>query len=72
MTGYETIDPILMAWARKKGVHVYTQYQGVDVRSIAIYEPSGQERGMWIDPVDNEGRVRVRLAGLMDGDTTAP
>jgi hypothetical protein len=49
MTGYETIDPILMAWANKRGVHVYRRHQDCDVRSILTYEPSGEQRHMWLD-----------------------
>jgi hypothetical protein len=62
MTDYSTIDPILMAWARKRGVHVYTRHQDCDVRSIMIAEPSGEQRHMYIDPVDDNGMVGIHAA----------
>ena len=62
MTGYETIDPILMAWANKRVVHVYRRHQDCDVRSMLMYEPSGEQRHMWLDPIDDAGMVRIRAA----------
>jgi hypothetical protein len=58
MAGYNDIDPVLMAWARQRGVHIYTHDKDCEVRSIAIYEPAGQ-RHMWIDPMGESGEVGV-------------
>jgi hypothetical protein len=58
MTDYKDIDPVLMAWARQRSVHIYTRYKECEVRLISIYEPAGQ-RQMSIDPIDESGKVGV-------------
>ncbi len=65
-TDYSVMDPILMPWARKRGVHIYMLHQDCDVRLISIAEPSGQQRQMSIDPIDDNRQVRIR-ASRFDG-----
>jgi hypothetical protein len=57
MTGYESIDPILMAW---RGSRVYAS-PGLR-RAINRDELSGEQRHMWLDPLDDNGMVRIRAA----------
>ena len=47
MSAYAAIDPILTAWARRKGLHVYTHYKDDEIRSVAIYGPD-DAKGVYI------------------------
>lgn len=38
MTPYELIDPVLSQWAVENGVHWYTEYQNVEVRTFYLNE----------------------------------
>ena len=51
-----------MVWARKRKVHVYLHDRDCEVRSILIFEPSGQQRHMRIDPIDDSGNVGIHAA----------
>jgi hypothetical protein len=64
--GYREIDPVLMPWALGKGVHVLMHHRDTEVRGIMIYDPSGQRRNMWIDPLDEKGRIGLHAA-MFDG-----
>ncbi len=66
MGGYKTIDPILLAWAEARGLHVYTGHKQNDVRSMTIYlwigarhESTGH---IWLDPPNELGLVGVHAA----------
>jgi SseB protein C-terminal domain len=66
MADYSAIDPILIAWAHKRVVHVYTRHQDCDVRTVMIADPSGRQRQLAVDPIDDSGRVGIH-AGRFDG-----
>jgi hypothetical protein len=66
MGGYKAIDPILLAWAEARGLHVYSGHKQNDVRSMTIYlwigarhESSGH---IWLDPPNELGLVGVHAA----------
>jgi hypothetical protein len=62
MGSYKRIDPILMAWAQGRGIHVHTKYRDDAVRSIVVNGPTGEQRHLWIDPSDGDDRVGVHAA----------
>jgi len=66
MSAYAAIDPILTAWARQKGVHVYTHYKDDEIRSVPIYGPDDDRGGLYLSPIDEHGMVGVH-AGARDG-----
>jgi hypothetical protein len=66
MSAYAAIDPILTAWARQKGVHVFTHYRDDEIRSVAIYGPDDDEGGLGISRIDEHGMVAV-LAAARNG-----
>ena len=49
MSDYSGIDPILMPWAERRGLHVYTGHRQNVVRSVTIY--------VWLDPPNELGLV---------------
>ena len=66
MGGYKAIDPILLAWAEARGLHVYSGHKQNDVRSMTIYlwigarhESSGH---IWLDPPNELRLVGVHAA----------
>jgi hypothetical protein len=66
MGGYKAIDPILLAWAEARGLHVYSGHKQNDVRSMTIYlwigarhESSGH---IWLDPPNELGLVGMHAA----------
>ncbi len=46
---YSEIDPVITAWAQRNSLHVYTQYQESEVRSIDIVSKIGERFQLWID-----------------------
>ena len=58
---YETIDPIITAWASKHTLQIYTTSRDVEVRSIDFLNPSGRKCQLWIDPPDPQGIVQVHV-----------
>jgi len=66
MGNFETVDPILLAWAEARGLHVYTGHKQNDVRSVTVYlwigarhESTGH---IWLDPKNELGLVGVHAA----------
>lgn len=47
---YNLIDPVISAWAAEYQLHVYTQYQDSEVRSVEVIPPSGKKVQIWVDP----------------------
>jgi hypothetical protein len=62
ISAYSKIDPILTAWARERGVHVYTHYRDVEVRSILTWYPSDEQRHMYLSPPDASDQVGLHAA----------
>jgi hypothetical protein len=66
MGSYETIDPILWAWADARGLHVYAGHKQNDVRSITVYLWMGDKHEstghIWFDPPNELGLVGVHAA----------
>jgi hypothetical protein len=45
-----------------EGGHLFARQKDAEIRSIVIYQPSGQQRHLWIDPVDGRGTVGIHAA----------
>jgi hypothetical protein len=58
---YSIVDPILEAWADSHGLHIRTQYQDVEVRSIDIVTPQGKRFQLWIDEPSQSGDTTVHI-----------
>jgi hypothetical protein len=57
---YNVIDPVLMPWARKRGLHVYTQYRDEPVRSTWFVDRLGNQRAhMYLDLASVPGEITV-------------
>lgn len=55
---YQMLDPILERWAKKRSLHVHTNYKDEEVRSIDIVSPAGKRFQLWLDkPEDDEHTV---------------
>ena len=61
MSDYSGIDPILMPWAERRGLHVYTGHRQNVVRSVTIYVWLGSRHDstghIWLDPPNELGLV---------------
>src|SRR5690625_7389654 len=51
---YQKLDPALQRWAKKHGLHVYTNYKDEEVRSVDIVSPCGERFQLWIDKPEND------------------
>lgn len=61
---YSIVDPILKAWADSYGLHIHTQYQDVEVRSIDIVSAQGKRFQLWIDEPSQSGDTKVSVWGM--------
>ena len=55
------VDVALREWTTKHGLHVQTQYQDVEVRSVDIVSPCGKRFQLWIDEPDENGDTEVHI-----------
>ena len=66
MSDFRGIDTILMAWAEKHGLHVYTGNRQNIVRSVTIYVWAGARHEstghIWLDPPNELGLVGLHAA----------
>jgi hypothetical protein len=66
MTGYAEIDAVLVPWAEKRGLHVYSGHRQNVVRSVTIYVWIGSRHEstghVWIDPINEMGLVGIHAA----------
>src|SRR6266550_8322591 len=66
MARYAEIDAILMPWAERHGLHVYTGHRQNVVRSVTIYVWIGARHEstghLWIDGLNEMGLVGVHAA----------
>ncbi|HAB37558.1 MAG TPA: hypothetical protein DCE52_06100 [Rhodobacteraceae bacterium] len=58
---YSIVDPILEAWADSHSLHIHTQYQDAEVRSIDIVSPQGKRFQLWIDEPSRSGDISVHI-----------
>lgn len=58
---YSIIDPILKSWADSHGLHIYTQYKDVEVRSINIVSPKGKRFQLWVDEPSQAGNTSIHI-----------
>jgi hypothetical protein len=66
MSDYSGIDPVLISWAQRRGLHVYTGNRQNVVRSITIYVWNGSRHDstghIWLDPPSELGIVGLHAA----------
>jgi hypothetical protein len=66
MSDYSGIDSILMPWAERRGLHVYTGHRQNVVRSVTIYVWVGTRHEstghIWLDPPNELGLVGLHAA----------
>lgn len=58
--GYESIDPLLAAWARTHGTVWYTKYQDEEVRVSVVGSGIRDRVQIWVDPA-RDGQTTVQL-----------
>ena len=66
MIGYAEIDAILMPWAERRGLHVYTGHRQNVVRSVTVNVWNGtrhESKGhVWIDGLNELGLAGIHAA----------
>ena len=66
MSDYSEIDPILMPWAEKRGLHVYVGHKQNVVRSVTVYVWLGSRHDstghIWLDAPNELGLVGLHAA----------
>ncbi|HEX3483462.1 MAG TPA: hypothetical protein VHT51_00285 [Micropepsaceae bacterium] len=66
MSDFSQIDAILMPWAEKRGLHVYTGHRQNVVRSVTIYVWIGTRHDstghIWLDRPNELGLVGLHAA----------
>jgi hypothetical protein len=60
VTQYELIDPILSKWAVENGVHWFTEYQDIEVRTFYLNENRRDRVQVAVD-VPGAQRIVVRI-----------
>jgi hypothetical protein len=58
MSLYPSLDPIIDAWKRRHGLHVYTQYRDSEVRSANVVSRIGERFQIWLG-VPEDGQISV-------------
>jgi hypothetical protein len=58
---YESIDPIITAWAARHTLHVYTTYRDEEVRSVDLVGSDGYKCQLWIEAPDQSGSAKVHI-----------
>lgn len=58
---YESIDPVIAAWATEHALHLYTTYRDEEVRSVDLVGSNGRKCQLWIDAPDQSGNVQVHV-----------
>ncbi len=58
---YTEIDSIIKEWGFKHGLHLYTQYKGVEVRSAQINDAHGRSYQVGIELQPELARFIVRV-----------
>jgi hypothetical protein len=66
MSDYRAVDPILLPWAQRQGLHVYTGHRQNVVRSVTVYIWVGSRHDstghIWLDPPNELGLVGLHAA----------
>ena len=66
MNDFHEIDAVLMPWAERRGLHVYTGHRQNVVRSVTIYVWIGTRHDstghIWLDPPNELGLVGLHAA----------
>ena len=66
MSDYGEIDSILLPWAEKRGLHVYTGHKQNVVRSVTVYVWVGSRHDstghIWLDAPNELGLVGLHAA----------
>ena len=60
MAKYELIDPVLSQWAMQNGLHWYTEYQDVEVRTFYLNENRRDRVQVAVDVPDG-GKTIIRI-----------
>lgn len=58
---YTEIDPIINEWVFRHGLHLYTQYKGVEIRSALINDVHGRPYKIGIQLQPELARIVVRV-----------
>lgn len=59
--GYENINGVLEAWAKRNKLYLYKEYKEIEVCSVDIVSEKGRQSQIWIDPLDSEGLTGIHV-----------
>ena len=62
---YDVLDPVLMPWAKKHGIHAAKLDREYRVRSVWVFDQLGNRRAqMWLGLPNTQGEVTVFASAL--------
>lgn len=68
---YDVIDSILAPWAKRHGIRISKADRDVPVRSIWVYDKSGNPRAqLWANVPDTQGNVTIVASALDSASLT--
>jgi hypothetical protein len=56
---YDAVDPILLPWLKRHGLHVFTRYRDEAVRSIDVVDDAGDRYQIAVSPPNGSGKLTV-------------
>lgn len=63
---YNSIDTILLPWARKHDFHVFTECKDEEIRSMIVVDASGNQFGIYAIPDWENGNKTVAVGADLD------
>jgi hypothetical protein len=56
---FAAIDPILLPWLERHGLHLTREHKEEEVRTTIVVDDSGDIYSVWVGKPDSRGQVRV-------------
>jgi|SRR5215813_8447395 len=56
---YDDVDPILMLWLKRHGLHVFTLNRDYEVRQIEVVDDAGDRYQIGVSEPDSAGNITV-------------
>jgi hypothetical protein len=56
---YDDVDPVLLPWLKRHGLHVFRRYRDEEVRSIDVVDDAGDRYQIAVSPPSASGKLTV-------------
>jgi hypothetical protein len=63
---YKDIDQILLPWAERHKLHIFTEYKDEEIRSLIVVDQWGDQYGIYAIPDGENGNKTVAVGANLD------